>query len=135
MPIILGRPFLATVGAEINVQAGTLSFCICGERVNIYFPPPIPTPAPATSPPPPAPLPTPPPTPVPEVPPYASTSLKVFDGDGGPDIWPTRYDGLMPIPTSLGIRSTHTGEVLDPTTPFYAFPDAPLEPPLFTICR
>jgi len=26
MPIILRRPFLATAGVEINVQAGTLSF-------------------------------------------------------------------------------------------------------------
>ena len=30
MPIILGRLFLATVGAKIDVQAGTLSFRICG---------------------------------------------------------------------------------------------------------
>ena len=41
MPIILGRPFLATAGAEINVQAGTLSFCICGVRVDFSFPPPM----------------------------------------------------------------------------------------------
>jgi len=47
MPLILGRPFLATAGAEINVQAGALSFCICGERVDFCFPPPIPTPTPS----------------------------------------------------------------------------------------
>jgi len=127
MPIILGRPFLATAGVEINVQAGTLSFCICGERVDFCFHPSIPAPTPTTYPPPPA--------PVPAAPPYVFTSIAVFDGDGGPDIWPTRYNGLMSIPTSLGIPSAHAGEVLDPTTPFYAFPDAPLEPPLFTICR
>ena len=73
MPIILGRPFLATAGAEINVQAGTLSFCICGERVDFCFPPPIPTRAPITSPPPLA-L-------VSAVSPSISTSLEVFDGD------------------------------------------------------
>jgi len=61
MPIILGRLFLATAGAEINVQPGTLFFYICGERVDFCFPPPIPTPAPTTFPPPPAPLPTAPP--------------------------------------------------------------------------
>jgi len=75
MLIILGRPFLTTAGAEINVQAGTLSFCICGERVHFCFPPPIPTPAPATFSPPPAPIPTPPAAPVPAVPPSISTSL------------------------------------------------------------
>jgi len=135
MPLILGRPFLVTAGAEINVQAGTLSFCICGERVDFCFPPPIPTPAPATSPPPPAPLPTPPLAPIPAVPPYASTSVKVFNGDGGPNIWQTRYDGLMPIPTSLGIPSAYTGEVQDPTAPFYTFPSPPPESPPFTIWR
>jgi len=78
MPIILGRPSLATAGAEINVQAGTLSFYICGERVDFCFPPPLPTPAPATF--------TPPPALVPAIPPSVSTSLEVFNGDGGPDI-------------------------------------------------
>jgi len=124
MPIILGRPFLATTGAEINVQAGTLSLCTCGERVDFCFPPPIPTPAPATSPPPPAPSPTPPPVLIPAIPPSFSTRLEVFNGDGGPDIWPSSYD-----------TSAHTGDVLDPTTPLYTFPGAPPESPLFTICR
>ena len=135
MPLILGRPFLATAGAKINMQAGTLSFCICEERVDFCFPPPIPTPAPATSPPPPSPLPTFPPAPVPAAPPYVSTSLEVFDGDRGPDIWQLRYDGLMPIPTSLGISFAHTGEVLDTTAPFYTLPSPPLESPPFTIWR
>ena len=43
MPIILGRPFLATAGAGINVQASTLCFCICGERVDFCFSPPTST--------------------------------------------------------------------------------------------
>jgi len=127
MPIILGRPFLATVGAEINVQAGTLSFSICGERVDFCFPPPIPTPAPTTSPPPPA--------PVPAAPPNILLSIEVFDGNGGPDIWATRYDDPVPIPTSLGIPSAYAGEVMDPTAPFYTFPIPAPESPSFTIWR
>jgi len=127
MPIILGRPFLVTAGAKINVQAGTLSFCICGERVDFCFPPPLPTLAPATS--------TPPPAPVPAIPPSVSTSLEVFDGDGGPDIWPPRYATSAPIPTSLGIPSAYTRKVLDPTALFYTFPSAPPESPLSTIWR
>ena len=34
MPIILGRPFLATAGACIDVKEGRLTFDICGERVT-----------------------------------------------------------------------------------------------------
>jgi len=127
MPIILGRPFLATAEAEINVQVATLSFYICRERVEICFPPPIPTPAPATFSPPPVPLPT--------APPNDFISIGVLDGDRGPAMWPTRYDTSAPISTSLGIPSAHTREVLDPTTPFYTFPGAPPEPPLSTIWR
>jgi len=39
-PLIFGRPFLATDGAMIDVQAGTLSFQLCGERMDFSFPPP-----------------------------------------------------------------------------------------------
>jgi len=39
VPIILGRPFLATVGAVIDVQAGTMSFQVCGETIDFYFSP------------------------------------------------------------------------------------------------
>ena len=135
MPIILGRPFLATAGAEINVQAGTLSFCICGERVSFCFPPPMPTPAPTTSPPPPAPSPTLPPVPVTTIPPPLPTSFEAFDGDGGPDPWPPKYATSASIPTCYGISSALTGEVLDPTSPSYTFPGAPLESSLSTIWR
>ena len=83
MPIILGCPFLATAGVEINVQAGTLSFGICGERVDFCFPPSIPTPSPVTFPPPPAPAPT--------APPDDFISISVLDGDRGPDPWPLSY--------------------------------------------
>ena len=127
MPIILRRLFLTTAGAEINVQARTMSFCICGEKVDFCFPPPIPTPAPTTS--------LPPPAPVPAAPPDVFTRIEVFDGDGGPDIWATRYDDPVPIPTSLGIPFAYTGEVMDPIAPFYTFPSTPPEPSPFTIWR
>ena len=45
-PFILGRPFLATARAVIDVQTGTMSFTVCGERVDFHFSPPIPSPAP-----------------------------------------------------------------------------------------
>jgi len=41
-PRILGRPFLATVEAVIDVHAGTLSFQLCGERMYFSFPHPAP---------------------------------------------------------------------------------------------
>ena len=125
MPLVLGRPFLATVGAKINVQAGNILYM--WREGGFLFPSPIPTPAPTTL--------TPPPALVPAVPPYVFTSLEVFNGDGGPDIWQIRYDGLMPIPASLGIPSAHTGKVLDPTASCYTFPSPPPKSPPFTIWR
>jgi len=74
VPIILGRPFLAAVGVEINVQTGTISFRMCEERVNFYFPPFIPSLVPITSPPLAAPMPT--------TPPNSVSRIEVFDGDG-----------------------------------------------------
>jgi len=50
VPIILGRPFLATAGAVINVQEGTMSFQFCGERVDFCFPLPTPPSVPNTCP-------------------------------------------------------------------------------------
>ena len=47
--LILGRPFLATAGAVIDVPTGTMSFTICGERVDFYFPSPTPLSTPAAS--------------------------------------------------------------------------------------
>ena len=48
-PLILGRPFLATTGALIAVQAGTLSFELCGEMVDFCFPSPTQPPGPVLS--------------------------------------------------------------------------------------
>jgi len=45
-PFILGHPFLATPGAVIDVQTGTMSFTVCGERVDFCIPPPTSSPAP-----------------------------------------------------------------------------------------
>jgi len=45
VPIILGRPFLATVRAVMDVQAGTMSFWLCGKKIDFHLPP-YPTPIP-----------------------------------------------------------------------------------------
>ena len=127
VPIILGRLFLATAGAEIDVQAGTLSFRICGKMVDFCFPPPIPSSAPTPSPPPVA--------PVAVVPPDVFTSIEVFDGDGGPFIWPTIYDDPLLISTCFGITSVYTEEVAAPTLSFYTFTSTPSESSPFTIWR
>ena len=37
IPIILGRPFLATAGAVIDVKHGELTFSIGDEQVNLIF--------------------------------------------------------------------------------------------------
>jgi len=63
---------------------------------------------------------SPPPTaPVPAVPPNAFARIKVFDGDGdgdgGPCIWPVVYDDSLSIPTTFGITSVYTEEVVAPT--------------------
>jgi len=39
VPIILGRPFLATAEAVIDVQASTMSFQVCGEKIDFHFSP------------------------------------------------------------------------------------------------
>jgi len=45
-PLILGCPFLATVGAVIDVQTGTLSFQLSRKMVDFSLPPPAPPSAP-----------------------------------------------------------------------------------------
>ena len=82
----------------IDVQVGTMSFQLCVERVDFYFPPPTP------------PLvPTPPSLPgahTYSVPHAAVSSVIVFDGDGGPHMRPTLLPDLPPpIPT------THEGKI------------------------
>ena len=74
-PVILGRPFLATAGAVIDVRAGIISFQLCGERVDFCSPPPTPSLLPV--------IPSSPKAHVFTVPLDATLGTTVFDGDGG----------------------------------------------------
>ena len=49
-------------------------------------------------------------TAVPAAPPSIFLSIGVFDGDRGPNLWLTRYDNPVLIPTSLRIPSAYTGK-------------------------
>jgi len=113
-PIILGRPFLATTGAAIDVQASTMSFQFCGERVDFCFPSLIPSSVSATP-------------PLPEAPAYSIphgtvSSVTVFNRDGGPHIRSIVLSDLpLSIPTTHGGTTFHPGEVLE-ATPFITTP-------------
>ena len=74
-----------------------------------------------------------PPAPVPVAPLDVFASIEVFDGDGEPNIWPTRCDDPLPIPSSFGITSVYTEEAVDPTPQFYTATSAPPELSSFTI--
>ena len=127
-PLILGRPLLATARAVIDVPAGTMSFQLCEERVDFYFPQPTPSLLPAT--------PSPPAVPVHTVPLDVAPGITVFDGDEGPRIWPTiLHDVHLSIPTSLGITSVCTWEVLDLTLPVHTSTSTPLVSSPFTNWR
>ena len=86
-PVILGRPFLATVGAVIDVQAGIISFQLCGEKVDFYFPPPTPSLLPV--------IPCSPEAHVHTVPPDATLGTTIFDVDGGSSMRPPMR--IMPV--------------------------------------
>jgi len=109
VPIILGRLFLATIGAVIDVQASTMSFQLCKDRVDFYLPPPTPSSMPVISP---SPAATEPIAPL-----VASPETMAFDADGGPHIHhPAPSDPPQPIPTSLGMAFAYTREIMA-TTP------------------
>ena len=117
-PLILGRPFLAIVAAVIDVQAGTLSFHLCGERVDFSFPPPAPPLAPVFPPPSEAPIP---------ISPFdAPPKVDTFDGNGGPHLL---FEGSSAVSTAVPSRFATafacTGEVEDPTSYFYTTPTPP----------
>ena len=38
VPTILGRQLLVTVGAVVDVAARRISFYLCGEQIEFYFP-------------------------------------------------------------------------------------------------
>ena len=117
-PVILGRSFLVTTAAVIDVQGGTLSFYLCGERVDFCFPPPTPSPLPAIH--------APPETPVHTIPPNNVPGTTVFDGDGGSSMWPTVLHNVPPpIPTSFGITYVCTAKVGYPTPSFYTSTGTP----------
>ena len=101
VPLILGKPFLTTTGAVIDVQAGTIFLQMCGERVDFYFPPPTPSSVPVI----------PPPS---VVPPNALLRGNVFDGDEGPHMWSGNSSTFSAaIPISFGLTSASTGEEED----------------------
>jgi len=117
-PLILGRPFLATARAVINVQTGTISFTICGERVDFSFPPPAPPSAPI--------LPSPPEESIPLSPFAAVSGVEISDGNGGSHILlrgSSTFSAAVPI--RFATASTCTGEVEDPTSHFYTSPQPP----------
>jgi len=111
-PLILGCPFLATAGAVIDVQAGTLSFQLCEERVEFSFPPPAPPLVPA--------LPSPSEKPIPISPFDAVPGADIFDRNGGPHML---FEGSSTISAAIPFRfaaaSTYPGEVEDPISHFY----------------
>ena len=115
--IILGKSFLTTAWAVINVQAEIMSFQFCGERVDFCFPPPIPPSVPI-------------PHSLPEAPIYsvshvAVSSVIVFNGDSGPHMRPIVLPNPPPpIPTTHGAITFHPGEVLA-VTPFITIPSPP----------
>ena len=92
--IILGRPFMATIRAVIDMQTGTMSFHLCVEKVDFCFPSPTPSLEPANI-----------PSPLVlrhNTLPATSPTITFFDGDGG---HPTPSDPRLLIPTSFGITS------------------------------
>jgi len=121
IPIILGRPFLATVGAMIDVQQGIMSFQFCGEKVDFCFPLPIPSSAPI------------PPSP-PEAHAYfvscaANSSITVFDGDGRPHMRSLTLSDLHPP-----IAAAHRGTTFHPREVLTAIPFiTSLSPPPFIL--
>jgi len=111
VPIILGRSFLATAGAVIDVRTGTTSFLLCGEMVDFCFAPRTSL-APAVHPPP-APL-------VHSFPPTIVFKIKVLDGDERSHMRSIVLSDLPPpTSTSLGVTSACTAEVVYTTPPFH----------------
>jgi len=88
----------------IDVQAGTLSFQLYGERVDFCFLPPIPPLKPTILPHPAVPGHT--------VSPVAVSKIEIFDGDSSSDL-------TTPCLASLGSVSAHAREVVDTTVAFH----------------
>ena len=119
-PLIFGRPFLATAGAVIDVQAGTLSFQVCGEKVDFSFPPPAPPLAPV--------FPPPSAAPIPHSPFDAAPEVDIYDGHGGSPMLsasPTTCSGAVPLTSYFAPACARPGEVKDPPSYFYTSPRPP----------
>ena len=115
-PLILGRPFLATAGAMIDVQTGTISFTICGERVDFSFPLLAPPFVPV--------LPSPSEKPIPISPFDVVPGVDISDENGGPHLLlegSTTFSAA--IHTCSAATATCTGEVEDPTSYHCPLPD------------
>ena len=121
VPIILGRPFLATAGAKIDVKAGSISFEICGKTVDFCLPS--------------SPVITPPIPPMPTNHSATTSRVEVSDGDGCPHIWPIAYKDPLPILSTPGTISADTGELVEPAPPFYTPTSTPPASSPFTIWR
>ena len=92
-PLILGRPFLATAGAVIDVQTDTMSFTICGERMDFSFPPPSAQPLAPVIPPPSE-------EPIPYSPFDGAPEVAIYDGHGGSQMLsasPTTCSAVVPL--------------------------------------
>ena len=128
VPLILGRPFLATAGALIDVQANTLSFQLCGERVDLCFSPSTQPPVPVLSSPSEAPL---------HIAPFdAVFGAGVLEQNGQPHTFlgsSSTFSGS--ISTHFGPTSAYTGKVRDPTSHLYPSPSPPTTPSPSTIWR
>jgi len=121
-PIILGRPFLATAGAKIEVKVGTISFEILGKRVDFCLPS-APVICPSSV------------APMPAIPSANASRVEVFDRDGCPYVWPTAFKDPLLIPSTSGAISADTGALVEPAPPFYTPTSIPPASSPFTIWR
>ena len=95
-----------------------MSFQLCGEQVEFYFPEPTPSPL----------FDTPSPTAalVHTVLPDAAPDIAAFDGDGGLRMWSIALHNIPPLTlTGIGVTSAYTGEVVDPISPFHTSTSTP----------
>ena len=112
----------------IDVLAGTMSFQLCGERVDFCFPQSTPSSLLATL--------LPPAAHVHTVPIDGAPGTAIFYGDGGPHMWPTVLQDIPPqILTSFRITSACTEDVVDPTPQFHTSTSTPPMSLPFAIIR
>jgi len=91
VPLILGLPFLATVEAVFDMPTDTMSFTMCGERVDFYFSLPMSLPTPSAQS-----APTVPPR---FSPPPTMSDVELGDWDGGLHMSTTVFPSTPPLAT------------------------------------